>query len=140
MFQGQGHRFTGMRSQSRRRAYEEWEGRCQPSTGGNKGFNAAGMNAEDYQTMEQVRAGVDGIDRRLVALLAERFAHMRAAARIKPERGHVRDEARKAQVIANARAEAERLGAPAEVIAALWEQLVEASIGYEMAEFDRLRA
>ncbi|MBB3925214.1 isochorismate pyruvate lyase [Sphingobium jiangsuense] len=98
------------------------------------------MNAEDYQTMEQVRAGVDGIDRRLVALLAERFAHMRAAARIKPERGHVRDEARKAQVIANARAEAERLGAPAEVIAALWEQLVEASIGYEMAEFDRLRA
>jgi len=139
MFQGQGHRFTGMRSQLRRRAYEEREGGCQPSTGGSRGFNAADMQAEQYQTMEQVRAGVDGIDRRLVALLAERFAHMRAAARIKPERGHVRDEARKAQVIANARTEAESLGAPAEVVAALWEQLVEASIAYEMAEFDRLR-
>ena len=41
-------------------------------------------------------------------------AFMRAAARIKPERGHVRDEPRKAQVIANAGAEAERLaGSPA---------------------------
>ena len=98
------------------------------------------MNAEEYQTMAQVRAGVDEIDRQLVALLAERFAHMRAAARIKPERGHVRDEARKAQVIANARDEALRLGAPAPVIEALWDQLVEASIAYEMAEFDRLKS
>ncbi|MGE4430462.1 MAG: chorismate mutase [Sphingobium sp.] len=98
------------------------------------------MKPEDYQTMAQVRAGVDELDRQLVALLDLRFAHMRAAARIKPERGHVRDEARKAQVIANARAEAERLGAPAEVIAALWDQLVEASIDYEMEEFERLRS
>jgi isochorismate pyruvate lyase len=98
------------------------------------------MNPDSYGTMEQVRAGVDAIDRQLVALLAERFAHMRAAARIKPDRGAVRDEARKAQVIANARAEAERLGAPGDVVAALWDQLVEGSIAYEMVEFDRLRA
>jgi isochorismate pyruvate lyase len=97
------------------------------------------MNPDSYGTMEQVRAGVDRIDRQLVGLLAERFAHMRAAARIKPDRSAVRDEARKAAVIANARAEAEQLGAPGEVIAVLWEQLVEASIAYEMAEFDRTR-
>lgn len=98
------------------------------------------MKPENYQTMAQVRAGVDELDRQLVALLDQRFAHMRAAARIKPERGHVRDEARKAQVIANARAQAEQLSAPPAVIAALWEQLVEASIDYEMTEFDRLNA
>ena len=97
------------------------------------------MNPDSYTTMGQVRAGVDEIDRQLVALLDLRFAHMRAAARIKPERGAVRDQARKAEVIDNARAEAERVGAPADVIAALWEQLVEASIAYEMVEFDRLR-
>lgn len=97
------------------------------------------MNPEDYSNMAQVRQGVDEIDRRLVALLAERFAHMRAAARIKPDRGLVRDEARKAQVIANARAEAVRLGAPGDVVADLWERLVEASIAYEMDEFDRLK-
>ncbi|HEX7742136.1 MAG TPA: chorismate mutase [Sphingobium sp.] len=97
------------------------------------------MNPEDYSTMAQVRSGVDEIDRQLVALLDRRFAHMRAAARIKPDRSAVRDEARKAEVIENARVEAERLGAPADVIADLWEQLVEASIAYEMAEFDRTR-
>ncbi|NWK95658.1 chorismate mutase [Sphingobium lactosutens] len=97
------------------------------------------MNPDSYSSMAQVRAGVDEIDRQLVALLDLRFAHMRAAARIKPDRGAVRDEARKAQVIDNARVEAERLGAPASVIADLWEQLVEASIAYEMDEFDRTR-
>ena len=91
----------------------------------------------DCTTMTEVRAGVDALDRELVALLARRFAYMDAAARIKPERGHVRDEARKAQVIANARAAAESLGLPGAVIAELWEQLVEASIAYELASFDR---
>ena len=97
------------------------------------------MNPESYTTMAEVRAGVDEIDRQLVALLDRRFAHMRAAARIKSDRSAVRDEARKAQVIANVRAEAERTGAPADALAELWDQLVEASIAYEMAEFDRLR-
>ena len=94
---------------------------------------------DDCTTMAEVRRGVDATDRELMALLDRRFGYMRAAARIKPDRGAVRDEARKAQVIANARAEAERLGAPGDAIAALWDQLVEASIAYEMAEFDRTR-
>ncbi len=56
----------------------------------------------DCSTMLEVRAGVDQVDRELIALLARRFAYMDAAARIKTERSAVRDEARKAQVIANA--------------------------------------
>ncbi|AOW22918.1 chorismate mutase [Sphingomonas melonis TY] len=90
----------------------------------------------DCTTMTEVRAGVDQVDRELVALLARRFAYMDAAARIKPERGAVRDEGRKAQVIANARAAAEAAGLPGDVIADLWEQLVEASIAYELTQFD----
>ncbi|MCP1470968.1 isochorismate pyruvate lyase [Sphingobium sp. OAS761] len=89
--------------------------------------------------MAEVRTGVDEIDRRLVALLADRFAHMRAAARIKPDRDAVRDEPRKAQVIANARAHAEALGLPGDVIVDLWDRLVEASIAYELDAFDRTR-
>ncbi|KQN24532.1 chorismate mutase [Sphingomonas sp. Leaf34] len=95
------------------------------------------LSGPDCTTMTEVRAGVDALDRELVALLARRFAYMDAAARIKPERGHVRDEARKTQVIENARAEAARLGVPDAVIADLWEGLVEASIAYELAAFDR---
>ena len=87
-------------------------------------------------TMAEVRAGVDQVDRELVALLARRFAYMDAAARIKPERSHVRDEARKAQDVANARAAADAAGLPADAIAAVWDQLVEASIAYELKAFD----
>ena len=88
-------------------------------------------------TMAEVRLGVDEVDRELMALLVRRFAYMDAAARIKPERGHVRDEARKAQVIANARAGAQAAGLPADAIAALWNDLVEASIAHELEAFDR---
>ena len=91
----------------------------------------------DCTTMAEVRAGVDQVDRDLIALLARRFAYMDAAARIKPERGAVRDEARKAQVIANARAAARAAGVPDDAVAGLWERLVEASITYELAAFDR---
>ena len=97
------------------------------------------LDAPDCTTMAEVRAGVDALDTELVALLARRFAYMDAAARIKPARGAVRDEARKAEVIAHARVEAERLGLPAAVIADLWERLVEASIAYELDRFDRTR-
>ncbi|BCA60125.1 chorismate mutase [Sphingomonas sp. HMP6] len=91
----------------------------------------------DCKTMAEVRTGVDHVDRALIALLARRFAYMDAAARIKPERGAVRDEARKAQVIANACAEARAAGVPEDAVAELWERLVEASIAYELAAFDR---
>lgn len=89
------------------------------------------------RTMIDVRAGVDQVDRELIALLERRFGYMRAAARIKTDRGAVRDEVRKAQVIANARAAAEAAGLPADAVAALWNDLVEASIAYEYEAFDR---
>ena len=95
---------------------------------------------EDCQTMAEVRAGVDAVDRELVALLAIRFRFMTAAARIKADRGTVRDEARKAQVIANAKAEAARLGVPPEVVGDLWERLVEGSIAFEFDRWDEHRA
>ena len=90
--------------------------------------------------MGQVRAGVDQVDRELVALLARRFGYMDAAARIKPARAQVRDEARKAEVVANARAAAGAAGLPADAVAELWDRLVEASIAHELAAFDRIRA
>jgi isochorismate pyruvate lyase len=90
--------------------------------------------------MTQVRAGVDRVDAQLVALLAVRFAYMDAAARIKTERNAVRDEARKQQVLKNVHDAASGLGIPVEVVADLWERLVEASIAYELDIWDAMRA
>jgi isochorismate pyruvate lyase len=94
---------------------------------------------EDCETMVEVREGVDALDRELVALLATRFGYMRAAARIKPTRAAVRDEDRKASVIAAAVAQAEAQGIPGDVVADIWERLVEGSIAYEFTEWDRIR-
>ena len=94
---------------------------------------------EDCRTMQDVRAGVDATDRALMELLDRRYGYMRAAARIKQDRGHVRDEARKAEVIANARSDAHARGLPGDDIGALWDALVESSIAYELREWDTIR-
>ena len=61
--------------------------------------------------MAEVRIGVDALDRALVTLLAERQRYMDAAARIKGDRGVVRDVARIEDVVAKVKARA-REGRP----------------------------
>ena len=91
------------------------------------------------ETMTEVRAGVDAVDRELVALLVRRFGYMDAAARIKIDRGTVRDEARKTEVLGNVAREAEAVGLEPERLRAVWNELVEQSIAYEATEWDRIR-
>ena len=94
------------------------------------------IDPEDCRTMAEVRAGVDALDERIVALLATRIGFMDAAARIKPERGLVRDEPRKAAVIAHAQAVAREIGTSPDVVGTIYEAMVEACIAYEFARFD----
>jgi isochorismate pyruvate lyase len=89
--------------------------------------------------MQEVRHGVDRLDEEIVSLLGERFRYMDAAARIKPSRELVRDEGRKAEVIANVRRLAPAAGVDPEIAGSLYEQLVEASIAHEHVRFDALR-
>ncbi len=90
----------------------------------------------DCMSMAEVRAGIDRLDERIVSLIGERFRYMDAAARIKPARESVRDEARKAEVIANASRHAAAAGVPRRLVEDLYERLVEASIAYELERFD----
>ena len=87
--------------------------------------------------MGEVRAAIDALDRRLVALIAERLHYIDEAARIKPTRDQVRDEPRIADVLAKTRNEAIRLGCDPKVVEAAFKALVEASIAHEFAAFDR---
>ena len=54
---------------------------------------------EACASMAEVRQGVDALDRALVRLLAERQRYMDAAARIKPDRSVVHDDARIEDVV-----------------------------------------
>ena len=94
----------------------------------------------DCNSMTEVRAGVDDVDRRVVELLKRRFGYMDAAARIKPDREAVRDEWGKADVLAKVDAAAERMGVDRALMARLYEDLIETSIAHEFEEYDRRRA
>lgn len=101
---------------------------------------SAPKSPQDCETMSDVRAGVDQVDRELVALLVRRFGYMDAAARIKPDRAAVRDEARKAEVLDNVAHEGAAAGLDPDRLRAVWNELVEQSIAHETAQWDRLRA
>jgi isochorismate pyruvate lyase len=91
-------------------------------------------------TMAEVREGVDAVDRALVALLVERQGYMDAAARIKADRGVVRDEARIEDVVAKVRAAARAAGLSEAIAEPVWRQLIDRCIAYEFGVWDRLRS
>lgn len=97
------------------------------------------VTPEDCQSMAEVRHGVDTLDRKLVALIAERARYMEAAARIKPGRDTVRDDWRVNDVLTKVKAEAERAGLPLSIAEPVWRELVERSIQYEFEVWDRTR-
>ncbi len=99
----------------------------------------AAPDPEACQTMKDVRAGVDEIDRMLVALIARRQGYMDAAARIKETRASVRDEARINQVLANVKAEADKNGLAWSIAEPVWREMMERCIAYEFGVWDALR-
>jgi len=94
----------------------------------------------ECRTMAEVRQGVDALDRALVALLAERQGYMDAAARIKADRGAVRDAARIEDVVAKVRACAREAGLSEAIAEPVWRTLIDRCIAYEFASWDERRA
>lgn len=94
---------------------------------------------EACQTMAEVRAGVDALDRALVVLLAERQRYMEAAARIKPSRDVVHDDWRIKDVVSKVLAAARRKGLSADIAEPVWRTLIDRCIAHEFATWDRVR-
>jgi len=88
--------------------------------------------------MAEVREAIDAIDRDLVALLADRLHFIAEAARIKQNRDLVRDDVRVADVLAKVRAAAIEKDIDADLIVAVFRELVERSIAREFQLFDGL--
>ena len=91
------------------------------------------------RSMAEVRAGVDALDRALVALIAERQRYMDAAARIKPDRDAVHDDARIEDVVAKVLAHAELHHLAPEIVEPVWRLLIDRCIAHEFATYDRTR-
>ena len=94
---------------------------------------------EACTSMVEVRQGVDALDRALVTLLAERQRYMDAAARIKPDRNAVHDQARIDDVVAKVLAAAAPAGLSADIAEPVWRTLIDRCIAHEFVAFDRTR-
>jgi isochorismate pyruvate lyase len=93
--------------------------------------------AEQCQSLEQVRAGIDRLDELLVPLLAERGRYVLAAARFKASPDEVRAPQRVEQVIERVRALAERHGALPEVVESVYRTMIAAFIEAELRHWQR---
>jgi isochorismate pyruvate lyase len=87
-------------------------------------------------SMPELRAAIDILDARLVAMLAQRQTYIERAAVLKSERGAVRDTARIEQVVRNVVAQAAQAGLSPAIAEAVWRALIEASIAHEYEAFD----
>jgi isochorismate pyruvate lyase len=97
------------------------------------------VSPETCASMAEVRQGVDALDRALVRLLAERQRYMDAAARIKPDRSVVHDDARIEDVVAKVLAAAGPAGLSAAIAEPVWRTLIDRCIAHEFQTFDRTR-
>lgn len=91
---------------------------------------------EACHSMTELRAAIDALDAKLVAMLAVRQTYIERAAMLKSDRGTVRDTPRVEQVIQNVVAEAARKGLSPAIAEAVWRSLIEASIAHEYKAFD----
>lgn len=93
--------------------------------------------AGDCGSMTELRAAIDALDARLVALLAVRQAYIERAAQLKTGRDKVRDPARIEEVVSKVVAEGRKAGLSADIAEPVWRALIEASIKHEFDAFDK---
>ena len=87
-------------------------------------------------SLEEVRANIERIDEQIVQLIAERGRFVAQAAAFKKSADGVRDTKRVEAVIQRVRAKASEHGADAEMIEALYREMIRRFVDMEMREFE----
>lgn len=95
---------------------------------------------EHCTSMAEVRSHIDGLDTRIVALLAERTSYVAQAGRIKHNENQIVDVARIEFIVQRVREMAGQCGGSPGVTEATYRALIGASIEFERGEFARLHS
>ncbi len=102
---------------------------------------SAPLSPRDCSDMTDVRAGIDALDKTLVALLVERAGYITRGMELKQINGWpARIPARVEEVVQNVRREAETQGLDPELVDQLWRQLIDWSIDLEEEGLSRDKA
>lgn len=91
------------------------------------------------QSLDEVRANIDRLDRLIVPLLAERESYVREAARFKPSAEAVVVPARVEQVVAKVTAQAREVGASPEAMDHIYRAIIDAMTELEISEARQLK-
>ena len=91
---------------------------------------------EQCQNLDEIRAGMDAIDRQIVELIAERVAYVRAAAKFKTSANSVAAPERVRAVLNTRRQWAEQAGLDGGVVETLYRDLVAYCISEEKKQWE----
>lgn len=89
----------------------------------------------DCKSLEEVRSNIDRIDDEIVKLIAERTGYVKQAAMFKKSGDDVKAPARVETVIVKVRGKAEEYGADADMIEAVYREMIARFIDMEMSEY-----
>ena len=93
------------------------------------------MMSRDAESLEQLRAEIQRLDKAIVALLAERLSIVRSVGELKRAQGmSVIDPAREAAVVANVAAHARALGLPEDDVRELFWRIMAMARREQQAE------
>ncbi len=92
----------------------------------------------EVESLADVRANIDRLDRKIVPLLAERSRYVMEAARFKKDAAEVPAPARVEEVVRNVRRLAEQSGALPDVVEKTYRAMIAAFIAAEFEEHARL--
>lgn len=90
---------------------------------------------DDCESIEDVRRGIDALDREIIALIGRRSRYVRAAAAFKRDEAAVRAPERQRAMLQERRRWAEEEGLSPEVIEDLFERLVSYFVNREMEDW-----
>ena len=94
----------------------------------------------ECKSLEEVRANIDRIDDSIIKLIGERTDYVRQAAKFKTNTGGVKAPDRVEAVIRKVREEAGKYGADADMVEALYREMISSFIAMETREFEKGRA
>jgi isochorismate pyruvate lyase len=93
---------------------------------------------QQCQNLDEIRAGMDAIDRQIIALIVERVAYVRAAAKFKTSATAVAAPERVQAVLNTRRDWAEAAGLDGVVVEGLYRDLVSYCISEEKKHWDKI--
>ncbi len=89
----------------------------------------------ECQDLDEVRDGIDAIDRRIVELLSERSRYIEQAARLKSAAEEIEVPARVEEIVRNVRGLATRFGMSPDIAEHVYRVMIASFIEYEMQQF-----